>query len=147
MNVILMKDIKKLGNKGDTVSVAPGFGRNYLIPKGIAVEASESNLKIKTWESSQVNLRHNKEVREAKILANDIKKLSITIRCEVGENEKLYGSVTVNDIVDAMAHEGVTLNKKQVILEEPIKTLGIYNIPISLHPEVEGKVKIWVVKK
>lgn len=147
MQVILTKDIKSLGKKGEVVAVSRGYARNYLVPQGYAIEASGTNLRVREWEHSQVSLRYNKEIREATLLAQEIKKLSITIRCEVGENEKLYGSVTANDIIEALANEGVTLTRKQVLLEEPIKTLGIYNIQLKLHAEVEGKVKIWVVKK
>ncbi|MFC1849976.1 50S ribosomal protein L9 [candidate division CSSED10-310 bacterium] len=147
MDVILIKDMKNLGEAGAIVSVNRGYARNYLIPKGFAREATKSNIKIKEWEKQQLSLRKNKEIREAKNVAHTLKKLSITLRCEVGESEKLYGSVQAGDIVEALANEGITLTKKQILLEEPIKTLGIYNIPIAIHPEVESKVKIWVVKK
>ncbi|MBN2383149.1 50S ribosomal protein L9 [bacterium] len=146
MQVILKKTIAHLGKEGETITVSDGYGRNYLIPQGIAFEATSGNLKILEWEKNQVSLRRNKEIREAKDLAQSLKKLSITIRSEVGENEKLYGSVGVNDIITALANEGVHLSKKQIVLEEPIKALGIYNIPVKLHPEVESKIKIWVVK-
>jgi len=146
MRVILKKNIATLGKEGEIVSVSDGYARNYLIPHGVAEQATRSNLKILDWEKNQVDLRRNKEIREAKSLAQSLRKLSVTIRSEVGENEKLYGSVGVNDIIAALANEGFELSKKQIILEEPIKTLGIYNIPVKLHPEVESKVKIWVVK-
>lgn len=146
MKVILKTNDKKLGKEGEIITVADGYARNFLIPQGIAAEATKGNIKILEWEKNQVSLRRNKEIREAKSLAQELKKLSITIRCEVGENEKLYGSVGVNEIVSAIANEGVQLSKKQVVLEEPIKTLGIYNVPIVLHPDVETKLKIWVVK-
>lgn len=147
MQIILKKDMKSLGKTGDIVSVTKGYARNFLIPQGIAVEATKSNLKLLDWENKQVNVRRNKELREAKEIAQSVKKLSLTIRCEVGENEKLYGSVTTNDILEALANEGIVLEKKQIVLEEPIKTLGIYTVPLKLDPEVEANVKIWVVKK
>lgn len=92
-------------------------------------------------------MRRNKEIRLAKELAKKIKALSLTIRVEVSENEKLYGSVSVSDIVDALSNEGFQLARNQILLEEPIKSLGIYNIPVKVHPEVDSKIKIWVVKK
>ena len=147
MEIILIKDVKNLGKSGEVVTVANGYARNYLIPQGAAQEATKSNLKIREWEKQQLSLRKNKEIREAKTMVHQLRKLSITIRSEVGESEKLYGSINVNDIATALKNEGINIPKNQILLEEPIKALGIYNVPVKLHPEVEGKIKIWVVKK
>lgn len=146
MKVILKKDVPNVGKTGEIVTASDGFARNYLVPKGLAVFADKGNLAVLNHESRLLELRQNKEIKVARELARKIKKISCTIARQVGENEKLFGSVTAMDIAKCLEPEGIELDKKQIILEEPIKTLGIYPVLIKLHPEVEARLKVWVVK-
>ncbi|MBN2057139.1 50S ribosomal protein L9 [bacterium] len=146
MKVILRENIKHLGKAGEAVDVADGYGRNFLIPKRLAVLASSGNMAILTHERRMMELRQNKEIKVARDLARRIKKISCTIARQVGENEKLFGSVSAVDIIKCLQGEGMEIDKRQVVLEEPIKTLGIYPVLIRLHPEVEARLKVWVVK-
>jgi len=135
-----------LGKSGEKVKVADGYARNFLIPQALAFAATSSNAAVLDHERKMEDIRRAKEVRTAKDLARKIKKLSCTIAKQVGENEKLFGSVTSLDIVKALESEGIQIDKKQIELEEPIRTLGIYPVLIRIHPEVEARLKVWVVK-
>jgi large subunit ribosomal protein L9 len=146
VKIILVKDVDGVGRAGETVDVADGYARNYLVPKGFAMRATESNMAILDHERKLLELRKAKAVKVAKDLARRIKKLSCTIPKQVGENEKIFGSVTAMDIVKALAAEGIEIDKRQVVLEEPIRTLGIYPVLIRVHPEVDARLKVWVVK-
>ncbi|MBI2569560.1 MAG: 50S ribosomal protein L9 [Candidatus Schekmanbacteria bacterium] len=146
MEVILREAVPGLGEPGQQVKVAPGYGRNYLIPKGIAVHASASNLKMLERERELQALREQKALKEAKRLATKIKKTSLTIAKEVGEQDKLYGSVTSKDILEQLAREGIKLDKNAIDLKDPIKSLGVFSIPIRLHAEVKAKLQVWVVR-
>ncbi len=147
MEIILRQDYQGLGKTGDVVKVKDGYARNFLIPKGIAYIASKENkkrleneLKLKSW-------RVEKEKLAAEELAKKLANVSCTIPVQVGEEDKLFGSVTSQNIAEALAAQGIEVDRRKIQLEEPIKSLGIYSVPIKLHPEVEATVKVWVVKE
>jgi len=146
MKVILMEDISSLGKMGDLVKVSDGYGRNFLVPHGKAVQATTHNIKILEHQTSQLKNKIEKIKRDAEKLAKRIEAVSCTIAKPVGDEEKIFGSVTSMDIEESLKVEGIEVDRKKIMLDEPIKTLGIYTVPIKLHPEVTAHVKIWVVK-
>ncbi len=147
MEVILKKDIKGVGKIGDVVKVSDGFARNYLLPNGWGVAATTNNLvKLKQAQlSASSKLKKGKE--EAEVLKSKLEGLSLTIPVLTQEKDKLYGSISAVEICAALKEEGYVLDKNAVLLEEPIKSLGIYEVPVKLHPEIIAKVKVWIVKK
>ncbi len=147
MKVILRKDQDKLGQVGAVVDVKDGYARNFLIPKGIAYPASEGNMRALTEEKKQAERRSTKELKGSEKLAAELEKLSVTIKMKVGEDEKLFGSVTSQMIADAVKEKGFEIDKRIIELPEPIKALGIYNVDVKLHQTVTGKVKVWVVRE
>lgn len=146
MKVILVKDIDKLGKPGQTVKVADGYARNYLLPQKLALEATKANEKLFIELQKKAQQKEIRAQKEAEELAEKIRGLSCTIVRQAGEEEKLYGSVTNMDIATALQQEGLHIDKKKILLEEPIKSLGIFYVPIKLHPEVSTELKVWVVK-
>jgi len=147
MEVILRKDHDKLGTVGTKVLVKDGYARNYLIPHGLAYEATEGALRALEEEKKQADRRSNKELKTSEKLAQELEKVSITIQMKVGEDEKLFGSVTSQMIADVLKEKGIEIDKRIIDLEEPIKALGIYNVNVKLHQSVTGKVKVWVVRE
>jgi large subunit ribosomal protein L9 len=147
MQIVLKEDIDKLGRRGEVVKVANGYARNYLLPLGKALPATPGNLKVIEREKRRYLVRQSKEKEENEALSGRIQALSLTLVRKVGENDVLYGSVTSGDIAEALSREGVGIDKRRIQLPEPIKSLGIYNVPIRLHPEVTTEVKVWVVKE
>ncbi len=147
MRLILRTDVEALGKRGEVVMVAPGYGRNFLLPQGLAYPFSESNIKRVEKERRTLQVKQVKEQQEAEALARRIGAVSCTIVKKVGESDTLYGSVTSADIAEALAKEGFSVDKRKIYLEEPIKALGIYTVPIRLHPAVTGDLKVWVVKE
>jgi large subunit ribosomal protein L9 len=147
MKVILREDYENLGNIGDIVQVKPGFARNYLFPKKIAYPALDNFVKMLEEEKRQKEHRKDKEKKDAEELAKTLQNVSVTISVSVGEEDKMFGSVTTQDISQALAKQNLEIDRKKIILEEPIKELGIYSVPIKLHTEVEAKIKVWVVKE
>lgn len=146
MEVILRENVESLGARGDRVQVARGFARNFLFPKSLAVEASAGNVRALTEESKMRDLRENKTKRHAQSLAQKLGSVSVTATAKVGEDEKLFGSVTSQDIEDLLRAQGYEIDKKRILLEEPIKALGVYTVPLKLHQNVDASVKVWVVK-
>ena len=147
MKVILRQDFEQLGNMGDIVDVKQGYARNYLIPKGIALVANNQNLNRLKEEQRQASFRKDRDRHNAEHLAEELGKVSLTASVKVGEEDKVFGSVTSQDIANLLKDKGHEVDKKKIHLTEPIKALGIYDVPIKLHPEVEAKVKLWVVKE
>lgn len=147
MEVILKQSVERLGNALDIVKVKSGFARNYLIPRGLAVIATESNKKMVGENLRQKQLREEKENQRAKVMARKMETTSLTIAVKVGEDEKLFGSVTSQMISDLLKKEGIEIDKKDIELEEPIKELGVYSVPIRLSKNVAAKIKVWVVKE
>jgi large subunit ribosomal protein L9 len=144
MKVILKQDVDKLGKAGDVVKVATGYGRNYLVPMKIAIEATPGNLKITDIERLAAARRDQRDKESATLLAKEIVKLRITIRKKVGEGGILYGSVTALDIADFLSAHKIEIDKRKIQLDEPIKSIGDYQIPIRLHKEVTVPVRIAV---
>jgi large subunit ribosomal protein L9 len=144
MKVILKQDVEKLGKAGDVVKVAPGYGRNYLIPRKFALEATEGNIKIAAMEKTAQARHDHREKEAATILARDIVKLTATIRRKSGEGGSLYGSVTAIDIADFLVTHKIDIDKRKIQLEEPIKTVGEYEVPIRLHREVTVPIRVIV---
>jgi large subunit ribosomal protein L9 len=147
MRIVLREDIDNLGRRGEIVKVADGYARNFLLPKGKALLATDGNLKTIEREKRRYTLRVAKERDEMEALAQRIAAVSCTLVRRVGENDVLYGSVTSSDIAEHLEKEGIAIDRRRIQLAEPIKSLGIYNVPIKLHPEVRAEVKVWVVKE
>jgi len=147
MKVILRADIDRLGKLGEVVKVAPGYARNYLIPKNLAYPTSGGNLKRIEFEKRRATQQVAREVEEARKLAKKMKDLSLTFQVKAGEEEKLYGSVNSADISEEAAKQGFEIDRRKILLEEPIKQLGVYTIQVRLHPEVNAELKVWVVKE
>ncbi len=147
MKIILRQNFEKLGVIGDVVEVADGYARNFLIPKKIAFMASAGSLRALEEEKKQHQFREKKELVKAQKISQELEKLSITIPMKVGEDDKLFGSVTAQMVADALQEKGMTLDKRIIDFEEPVKALGIYTASVKLHAEVSGKLKIWVVKE
>ena len=147
MRVILFKDIENLGKTGDVIDVKRGFAQNFLIRKGLALEAIPENLKKIEQEKKRREKIEEKERKAAEDLSLKLKGVSLTIPVEAKDDGSLYGSVSPSQICEALEGEGIKVEKKSLLLENPIKSLGIYEIPVRLHPEVETKIKVWVVKK
>lgn len=148
MEVILLKDVDRLGKAGAVVKVKDGFAQNLLIPKGLAVLANAANLKQLEQAKQNKIAQLDASKKEAEELKEKLSAVSLTLPVLTkDEDEKLYGGITTIDVARALKEEGFNIDKNAVLLEEPIKTLGIYEIAIKLHPEVEAKVKTWVVKK
>lgn len=147
MKVILRQDHEKLGEAGKIINVKPGFARNFLIPQGMAMVATDSNLKRFENEKKQLGWKKEKEKRDAQDLAKVLENISCTITVQVGEEDKLFGSVTSQHIAESLEEQGHKIDKRKIILDEPIKSLGIYSVPIKLYSDVEAKIKVWVVKE
>ena len=144
MKVILKQDVEKLGKMGDTVRVAHGYGRNYLIPQHIAVEATAGNLKIMEQERVAAARRDQREKSAATLAAKELVKLVVTIRRKSGEGGTLYGSVTALDIADFLITHKIDIDKRKIQLEDPIKAIGEYEVPIRLHREVTVPIRVIV---
>lgn len=145
MQVILREDIDKLGKIGDLVKVADGYARNFLVPGKKAIEATPKNLNAMNHAKKMVSDRLRKLKKEAAADAERIKSLSITIKAKVGEEGKLFGSVTSMDIVEAMKAQGVVIDKRKLVLDEPIKRLGDFTIAVKLHSDVTADFKVSVI--
>lgn len=147
MKVILKKDFESIGKIGDIAEVKDGFARNYLIPKGIALKADSKNIRLLESEQKQTQLKLSKDKKSAEKLAAKLGTVSCTAAVTVGEEDRVFGSVTTQDISDLLKDKGFEIDRKKILLDEPIKALGIYDITIKLHSEVETKIKLWVVKE
>ena len=147
MKIILRQDHQTLGKLGEIVEVKDGYARNYLIPRKIGFMATEGNLRALEEEKKQHVDRQKKELHVAEKHAAELEKISITLKMKVGEDEKLFGSVTSQMIADALLEKGMTVDKRIIELDETIKALGIYTVNLKLHTNVTGKVKVWVVRE
>jgi large subunit ribosomal protein L9 len=146
MQVILKEDVPNLGQMGELVSVRPGYGRNYLIPKGMAVEATPRNIRRLEHERRNIERQRDKLLAEARSIADRLKDLSLTIAKNTTDEDRLYGSVTNREIADALASEGIVVDRRKIEIDEPIRHLGVFTVRIKLGPELTGEVKVWVVK-
>jgi large subunit ribosomal protein L9 len=146
MDVILMESVENLGEMGDTVTVARGFARNYLIPQGKAVLATDGHRKMVAEHMKLEAKRDDLRRAGAEELAAKLGELSCTITVQAGDDDKLFGSVTARDIAEALESEALEFDHKMIQLEEAIKQLGVYSVPVKLHSQVEVTAKVWVVK-
>lgn len=147
MDVIMLEHVKGVGDRGQKVKVAPGYARNYLIPNRLAIAATDSGAAIFAEVERQRTGRESKLRRQAETAARKFDGVSVHIPVEVGEEDRLFGSVTSADIAEHLKSQGFEVDKRKILLEEPLKQLGVYTVPIKLFQDVEGKVKVWVVKK
>jgi large subunit ribosomal protein L9 len=145
MKVILLQTVKKVGKQGEIIEVSEGYARNFLIPKGYAVEASKGNLKTLEDQKQAEKRKKEKELKEAQEYGEKISKLKLEIVTKAGEGGKLFGSVTSKEIASLLEKKGIKVDKRKIELPEPIKSLGEYNITIKLHPEVTTTVKLVII--
>jgi large subunit ribosomal protein L9 len=147
MKVILREDVPDVGLAGETVEVKSGFGRNYLFPRNLAIPASKANLKAIGEIAKQKELADRKRRRGAEIIKERIEKVEVSTEVLVGEDEKLFGSVTAGDIAGMLEKENIIVDKRAIELENPIKALGVYTVPIKIEKNVIASLKLWVIKK
>ena len=147
MEVILRQSVEKLGSPGDVVKVSNGYARNYLLPRGIAVVATEGNKKQIEAQRQRLEAAEDARRDQAASQATTLEQVSLTFSARVGDEGKLFGSVTSSDIVQQLEALGHKIEKRQVDLHEPIKALGVYRVPIRLHADVKPEIKVWVIKQ
>ncbi len=147
MEVILRQTVKDVGRAGEIVTVKNGYGRNYLIPRGLAYLATKANKKRVDAEAIQRAQQAESDKADAEILAEKLASLSIEFTVKAGEGDKLFGSITSADIAAQLADRGYQIDKRIIVLEEPIKMIGIYKVPIRLHHDVHAEVRVWVIKE
>ena len=146
MEVILLKALEGIGLEGELVKVKPGFARNFLIPKGIALRASKSNLAVAEEKKRIKEAKENRVEKVNQVLIDKLAKTNITIEVQVGEEERIFGSVTTQDIQKALEEKGITIDRSCLLMEEPIKSLGVYNIPVKITVDLESEIKVYVIK-
>ncbi|MFT4704015.1 MAG: large subunit ribosomal protein L9 [Bradymonadia bacterium] len=144
MEVILTEDVPHLGNMGDVVTVKPGYGRNYLLPKGLAVQATRGQKAHFDHVLREIEARREELRASALVQSSSIDSISITIAKKSGDEDRLFGSVTNRDVEASLAALGHTVDRRRIMMKEPIKALGIYEVPIKLHADVTAAVKVWV---
>ncbi|MCX8056121.1 MAG: 50S ribosomal protein L9 [Ignavibacteria bacterium] len=147
MKVILRQDYEPLGRAGDVVEVKDGYARNFLIPKKIVYPATPGSIKAVEEEKRRMQAKLQREKKSAELLATELEKVSVTIPVTVGEEDRIHGTVTTEMIANALLEKGYEIDRRKIEIEEQIKTLGIYNAKIKLHPEVVATIKVWVVKE
>ena len=147
MEIILRQAVENLGTTGDVVKVKAGYARNYLLPHGLAYEATPGNLKRIQQERERLEAAENERRTSAQTVAERLEQVSLTFSARVGEEGKLFGSVTAADIAQQLESQGFHLEKRQIDLHEPIKALGVYRVPIRLHADVKPEVRVWVIKQ
>jgi large subunit ribosomal protein L9 len=145
MQVILRERLENLGDAGEIVDVKPGYGRNYLIPKGLAYEASPANVRRMEAERAAQGRKEAETLSEARQQAGAIEGVSLTFNARAGQEGKLFGSITSGDIADKLAEQGIQIDRRQIELEEPIKSLGVHSVPVRLHSQVRPEIKVWVI--
>ena len=146
MDIILLKDYDGLGESGDVVAVKPGFARNKLIPEGIALRASKRNMAIAEERKMVTKNRQKRAEASNEAILKKLSKTEITIEAQVGDEDKMFGSVTALDIHKSLEEKGVIVDRNTILLDEPIKALGIYHVPVRVAPELTGDIKIYVIK-
>lgn len=147
MEIILLDKIDNLGNVGDVVRVKPGYARNYLFPKGLAVRSSKRNIAFVEEKRKNIELKIAKEEQASQAIFDSLKNVEILMEVEVGENDKLFGSVTTMDLQKALNDQNIEIEKQDILLDNPIKSLGVYDIPIKVTPSLKQNIKVNVVKK
>ena len=147
MEIILLDKIDNLGNVGDVVTVKPGYARNYLFPKGLAVRSSKRNIALVEEKRKSIELKIAKEEQASQAIFDSLKNVEILMEVEVGENDKLFGSVTTMDLQKALNEQNIEIEKQDILLDNPIKSLGAYDIPIKVTSSLKQNIKVNVVKK
>ncbi|MFW6330167.1 MAG: 50S ribosomal protein L9 [Gemmatimonadota bacterium] len=149
VKVILREDVEKLGEAGEIVAVKPGYARNYLLPQELAYEATEAAIRQLEQERERAEARARREYLEARRRASQLEDVQLTFHARAGEESKLFGSIGNADIADRLNQQGLDfeVDRREVELDEPIKALGVYNVPIKLHAEVRPEIKVWVIKE
>jgi large subunit ribosomal protein L9 len=147
MDVILRQAVEKLGHTGDVVSVSNGYGRNYLLPRGVAYLATEGNKRKIEQERQRLESAEEARRGSAREMADKLEQVSLTFSARVGEEGKLFGSVTSADIAEQLATQGFQIERRLIDLHEPIKALGVYRVPVRLHADVKPEVRVWVIKQ
>jgi large subunit ribosomal protein L9 len=146
MDVILLQDIQTLGTAGDIVKVKPGYARNYLFPRGFALRSSKRNRAVAEEKKRNIEMSSKRLKQANKSLANKISKIELTFEMKVGDEEKMFGTVTTRDIQTALEEKGISIDRSALMLNESIKALGIYHIPVSLTGDLTAEIKIYVIK-
>jgi len=147
MEVILLEQVEGLGQRGARVQVASGYARNFLLPKKLALPATSAGARMFADQERIRQQRGEQEHRQAEAVARQLANASVTIPAQVGEEEKLFGSVTAADIADALQGQGFTIDRRQVQLEEPLRVLGVYKVDIRLSADMVVPVKVWITKQ
>jgi large subunit ribosomal protein L9 len=147
MKVILKEDVQNLGSAGAVVNVTDGYARNFLFPRAVAIPATGQNLKSYEHEKRVMEARRAKRKKEAETVKGKLERVSLSIAKKVGEQDKLFGSVTTQDIEKAFQAEGFSIDKKDILLAEPIKALGVYTVPVRVFDDVVANTKVWVVRE
>ena len=147
MKVILRQDFETLGKIGEVVDVKDGYARNFLFPRGLPYAALKGNIRALDDEKKAVEKRNLQELKAAETLAAELETVSVTIPVQVGEEDKIFGTVTTQMIADALKEKGHDIDKRKVEIEEPIKALGIYGVSLKIHHSVNAKIKVWVVRE
>lgn len=147
MEVILRHAVENLGKPGDVVKVKNGYARNYLLPHNLAYEATPGNLKRIQQEKERLEAAENQRRGSAQEVATKLEQVSLTFSARVGEEGKLFGSVTAADIAQQLEQQGFHIEKRQIDLHEPIKSLGVYRVPVRLHADVKPEIRVWVIKQ
>lgn len=145
VQIILRQDIENLGDTGDIVDVKAGYARNYLLPQGFAYEATPANLRRHEEERSHLVNRSLRDRERAEKTAQELEGVSVSLKVKAGEEGRLFGSVTSSDIASSLAEQGIEIDRHIIRLEEPIKQLGVYKVPIRLHADVQPEVSVWVI--
>ncbi len=147
MQVILRERLENLGNTGEIVDVKPGYARNYLIPQGLAYEATSANVRQIEREKAQREKKEAETLTAARAFAAKLEGVSLTFNARAGQEGKLFGSITNGDIADKLAEMGLEVDRRQIELEEPIKALGVFTVPVRLHSQVHPEIKVWVIQE
>ncbi len=145
MEVILREDVKSLGRAGQLVRVKPGYARNFLLPKGLAYEATEGNKKRIAAESKAREARATQDRTEAEALAAELGKVTVTLTAKAGEGDRLFGSITAQDVAEALARAGHAIDRRKLEMEHPIKQVGDHDVPVRLHADVHAAIRVTVV--
>lgn len=146
MEVILLKEHESLGEIGDIINVKPGYARNFLFPKGIAVRSSKRNIALADEQKKTLQKRTERESKVNEELMSELAKVEISIEVEVGEEEKMFGSVTNLDIHKALTEKGITIERQSILLDQPIKSLGVHNVPVKISSGEKQEIKVYVIK-
>lgn len=147
MKVILREEVQNLGQPGAVVNVKPGYARNYLVPQGLAALATSRNVKLVEQQLKEIQRQIDAARAETSQVKERLAEVSVTLSKPAGENEKLYGSVTAKEIAEALAAEGVTVDRRRISIEEPIKALGVYAVQVKLYGGESAELKVWVVRQ